>query len=154
MATVHELQYQSQSLAHIDLQRYVTKLAERLLIVYGSAGQIDLKVVASEIIDIDIHRAAPFGLVLNELIANALEHAFPDGRSGRMEVKAHTTDGEVEITIADDGCGMPKVTDPKTSASLGLQLVAGLVEKQLRGTWNVASDSGGTKHIVRFKLAK
>ncbi len=112
MATVHELLYQSQSLAHIDLQRYVTKLAERLLIVYGCAGQIDLKVVASETIEIDIHRAAPFGLILNELITNALEHAFPDGRSGSMEIRAHTTDGEVEITIADDGCGLPKGTAP------------------------------------------
>ena len=113
----------------------------------------------SSVLDVEdfsvgIDQAIPCGIVINELLANSLKHAFPEGKHGTIEVKARMLGDEIEIVIADDGTGLSKDVDYKNANTLGLMLVEGIIEKQLHGTWNMSSGSSGTTHTMRFKKAK
>ena len=86
-------------------------------------------------------QAIATGLILNELISNALKHAFPDGRSGLIRIDAQNHDGRVELAVIDDGVGLPEDLDTRKSKSLGLQIVE-ILARQLRGAWELKSESG------------
>ena len=152
MAFVHELLYQSESLNKIPLDSYISRLTNSLLQTH-SKGNISLAMDIEEA-SLGIDQAIPCGLVINEFVANAMEHAFSEGQSGKLEIKARLLDDEIEISIADNGRGMPADFDLQTKKSLGLMLAKGLVEIQLRGTWDMTSGKTGTKHTMRFKKAE
>ena len=99
-----------------------------------------------------IDTAVPCGLILNELVSNALKHAFPDGRAGEIRVEL-TADDErrVALTVGDNGVGFPGDLDWRSTTSLGLQLVHTLVG-QLEGSVEMHSN-GGTKFKIQFGLA-
>ena len=89
-------------------------------------------------------QAIPAGLIVNELVTNALEHAFPDGRSGTVAVTFHADEGTARLTVADDGRGADGLGG---NGSLGLRLVRGLT-RQLRGTLSTDLDDGVTVTIA------
>ena len=152
MAAVHELLYESESLSDIDLGKYVTRLAGSLLDMYRGDRKIDIKVDAEDI-PISVNQAAPCALAINELIANSFKHAFPEAKSGQIQIKAHSVSDEIEISISDNGQGLPEDIEAKKSETMGHMLVSGLVESQLHGTWDMSSSKAGTKHTIRFKKA-
>jgi two-component sensor histidine kinase len=93
--------------------------------------------------------AVPCGLIVNELVANALKHAFPEGRSGEVRVGlAHSGDGMLRLTVADDGVGMPEKLQLEQSDSLGLQLAV-MLAKQIEGTIEMRRE-GGTRFDITF----
>jgi two-component sensor histidine kinase len=96
-----------------------------------------------------IDAAIPCGLIINELVSNALRHAYPDGRRGTLRVTlSHNGDGTHTLTVGDDGIGLPAdIVLPPTS-TLGLALVDTLT-RQLEGTLSV-DRTGGTSVSVRF----
>jgi two-component sensor histidine kinase len=96
-----------------------------------------------------IDRAVPCGLIVNELVSNALKHAFPDGRQGRVRIVLRANGGQMMLLVEDDGIGLPKGLDYQSTPSLGLQLVNSLIS-QLDGTVEL-SDKEGTS--FRIKLA-
>ena len=153
MAAVHELLYESESLSNIDLCRYIEKLCGQLKQLHRGRGDMQFKVGGHNIL-IDIAQAEPCALAMNELISNSVKHAFPQGRSGKIEITARCVNGEIEILISDDGQGMPNGTDPKAAKTMGHMLVFGLIEKQLKGTWSVSTDHSGTRHTIRFEKEK
>ncbi len=131
MALVHEKLYQSADLARIDFSDYLVELAERLRFVFQVNNLIDVQVDAPEAW-LGVDAAIPCGLIANELISNALKHAYPDGRSGRVQVVFRKTvsngqagegSGMYHLTIRDFGVGLPPDFDPAKAPSLGLQLV-------------------------------
>ncbi|RMF04727.1 MAG: hypothetical protein D6768_02515 [Chloroflexi bacterium] len=123
MAMVHEKLYQSKNFAQIDFAEYVRQLATYLFRSHGArAACIDLVVEADEIL-LTVDSAVPCGLILNELISNALKHAFPDGRSGQVCVRLFFTGNELNLVVSDNGVGMADGFDIHTSSSLGMQLV-------------------------------
>ena len=150
MALIHEKLYQSQTLAQIDFGEYVRSLATDLFRSYQrSLGEIKLKVEADEII-LDLDYAVPCGLILNELMTNALKYAFPHGRKGTLWVELSTnTDQMLSLKVADDGVGLPVGIDIFNTGSLGLQLVRNLVV-QVDGKLDV-DRSIGTAFKVLFK---
>jgi two-component sensor histidine kinase len=95
-----------------------------------------------------VDSAIPCALIVNELVSNALKYAFPDGRAGRIEValQALAAPGSFALSVADDGVGLPEGFDPKTSATLGIQLVE-ILARQLRGHLTI-----DRAHGTRFEL--
>jgi two-component sensor histidine kinase len=96
-------------------------------------------------------RAIPCGLLINEVVANSLKHAFPDHREGEIRVDFRPVNGDsFELTISDDGIGMPEEIDFDAADSMGLMLVKILAVDQLDGTVDLDRD-GGTAFRVRFR---
>lgn len=153
MALIHEKLYQSANLALVDFGDYIENLAAYLVRSYsGQAQGVQLKVDA-ETVHLGIDTAVPCGLILNELISNALKYAFPDGQSGGITISLQT-DGEKQVclSIADDGIGLPPGLDIFNTPSLGLQLVHTLVG-QLSGSLQI-EQSDGVKFIITCPLEK
>jgi len=149
MALIHEKLYQSESLAKIDFGGYVKSLAADLFRSYQRGlGQVELKIEVDKV-ELELDQAIPCGLILNELMTNALKYAFPDGRSGTLSVDLRAGSGQaLSLRVSDDGVGMPPEFDLATAKSLGLQLVNSLVA-QLDGRLEV-EHSCGTAFKVLF----
>lgn len=148
MATIHELLYQSEDLAHIQLDEYVRAIASWLVSSYAAECQPEL-VLQLEAIPIDIDRAIPCGLILNELLTNAMKYAFKARCvEPRIRVRVALEGGEMVMAIADNGGGVPPGFDPERTESLGMQLVLSLCQ-QLKGRWSL-DRSDGTAWEIRF----
>ena len=149
MSLVHEKLYQSANLSSINLSDYTYFLSGQLFSFYGiEPGKVALQ-IDIEKIQLDINTAIPLGLILNELISNALRHAFPDGRTGTISISGHSASGVLTLVIKDDGTGLPQGLDWKNTESLGLRLVNSLVD-QLGGTIELGTGTG-TAFIITLQ---
>lgn len=152
MALVHEKLYQSEDFSNINFKEYINVLAAHVIQSYGAhAGTVVLTVDAEDI-SLGIDAAIPCGLIINELVSNAVKHAFPDGR-GEIKITFHAVDGTIELIVADNGVGIPEDIDIRTTESLGLSLVTLLAEEQLNGTIDVERGKG-TAFRITFKRMK
>jgi two-component sensor histidine kinase/DNA-binding response OmpR family regulator len=150
MALIHERLYQAKDLARIDIEQYVHDLASELFFAYGvSSERVRLAVdINTDGAIVDIEKAVPLGLIINELLTNALKYAFPDGRAGEMTVRIESAPGNMlKLTVADDGVGLPAGIDVNDPATLGLQLVSTLAE-QLRGSLEARPQLGAAFTIT------
>ena len=151
MALVHEKLYRTERFARIDFAEYLRSLTAAIAHSAGALAErvrIDYEL---EPVEVELDAAIHCGLVTNELITNAFEHAFPDGREGTLRiVLCRSDEGRVELTVADDGVGLGDRAE--ASDSLGLRLVTNLVERQLKGELRIESEGGSVFHI-RFDEA-
>jgi PAS domain S-box-containing protein len=150
MALIHEKLYQSKDLARIDFSEYITDVAYGLLQSYGLDG-IALKVEVDDI-TLGVDTAVPCGLMINELVSNSLKHAFPD-KKGEIKIALHAVDGTIELTVRDNGIGIPEDINFRTAETLGLRLVTILAEDQLNGEITL-SRTKGTEFLITFKEMK
>lgn len=150
MALTHQLLYERKDYSRIDLGEYLERLAQLLISSYreGSAHLTLRRSMPAEPLYLDLDRAIPCGLVVNELVTNAFKHGFPDGRRGEISIEMKAVGDELELVVADDGVGLPAELDPATVNSLGLQLVALLVD-QLGGRFSLERRPG-TRFTLRF----
>jgi two-component sensor histidine kinase/putative methionine-R-sulfoxide reductase with GAF domain len=150
MALVHEKLYQSSNLAQIDFRDYLHHLASTLFHSYSpNISHIDLVIEVKEcILSVDV--AIPCGLIVNELISNALKHGFSDNRPGRVVVSLRQIgSGQLELAVTDNGVGIPVEKDWRKTESLGMQLVQSLA-KQLQGAIVLERLQPGTRFILTF----
>ena len=99
-------------------------------------------------IALDINKAIPCSLIINELVSNSLKYAFPNGGKGMIRIMMHRNDGQgFVLMISDNGVGLPEDTDFQNTGSLGLQLVNTLVS-QLNGTIELGRNGGATFTIL------
>jgi PAS domain S-box-containing protein len=150
MASVHETLYRSESFAQVDLSVYVTRLTDFLGAAFGGNGDKVRIEHAIEDILLNLDQASPIGLILNELVTNALKYAFPDGRTGRVRVTAEEENGLVRMMVSDDGVGLPAGLDWTRTSTLGLRIVKILAEDQLGGRLDVQS-ANGTTFVIQFR---
>ncbi|MBT4287438.1 MAG: PAS domain S-box protein, partial [Bacteroidetes bacterium] len=151
MSAVHETLHGSDNLSQIDLKTYLSKVTTSIFQTYSiNPDKVKLNISVEEI-PISIDQANPIGLVINELISNSLKYAFPDERKGEITVSMKKLNKELELTIMDDGIGMPDELDWKNAKSLGLKLVRALVENQLDGSIDMESNNG-TKFTIKFNI--
>ncbi|MBN2171031.1 MAG: GAF domain-containing protein [Candidatus Krumholzibacteriota bacterium] len=146
MALVHEKLHQDGAGGRVDLAEYVRDLAAGLLRMHGgdAAPVLDADLAPARC---DLDTGVPLGLLLNELITNAIRHAFPAGRAGRIRVAfRRLPGGEAELVVADDGVGLPAGADPAAPATLGLQLVQTLT-RQLGGRIDYLPGDGTTARV-------
>jgi len=140
MGQVHDLLSKSESAQRVDLATYVPLLCETLRSITENDHRIRLEAKVDEEIFVHADTAVPLGLVLTELITNAVKYAFPSPRSGTILAQARRSrPGWIDVTIRDDGVGMADVRE----GSLGYGLVRTLV-KQIRGDIDIRSDAGVT----------
>ena len=150
MALVHEELYRSGDFADIDFTKYINELVERIRQSYiMKPDRIEFKVEVKDVFLV-IDLAISCGLVINELISNALKHAFPPSfkGKGKIEIAVHPTgSGEIEMIVKDNGVGILEELDIRNTESLGMQLVIILVEDQLDGRVKL-DRKGGTKFTI------
>ncbi|MCA9909263.1 MAG: PAS domain S-box protein [Anaerolineae bacterium] len=151
MALVHEQLYRSHDLARIDFSKYIHELTTNLMRSYpNSAGRIQLDVEA-ETIFLDIDTAIPCGLIINELVSNALKHAFPNNRAGNIHIQFKASDtNQRTLIVRDDGVGFPDGLNVYRTETLGMQLVTSLTS-QLNATIGLSQDDG-TMFEIRFTV--
>ena len=151
LALVHDTLYQSRKLTNFDLEGYIKKLGKSLTLAYGrTTGSLNLVVDVTEVI-IDVDKVVQIGLILNELLSNCFKHAFPNKRAGRIRIASRPIhEGNIELVISDDGIGLPQEIDLCNIKSVGLDMVIGLVEKQLGGSVEVTR-AEGTQFTITFK---
>ncbi len=150
MALIHEQLYQSSDLRQVDLAQHATVLLSNLFHSYGVnceriAGRVGLN---SLVLGVD--QAIPAGLILNELISNALKHAFPGNRAGSVSVEGGESDGTMTLVVRDDGVGLPENFNPSQTSSLGIRIVQ-ILTRQLKGTLAI-ENHGGAAFRVSFPL--
>ncbi|MFA6564148.1 MAG: DUF3365 domain-containing protein [Verrucomicrobiia bacterium] len=148
MALLHETLYRSETLGRVNFGNYIENICGHLFCSYGpKAAHIKLETHLEEV-SVDLDQAVSCGLIINELVSNALKHAFPDGRAGRIMVELKMApEKQIVLNVADDGVGIPPGADIHQTGTLGHQLVFMLAEK-LHGTVEVIREHGTTFRIV------
>jgi two-component sensor histidine kinase/HAMP domain-containing protein len=150
MTLVHEKIYMSPSLVTLDLADYIKDLVGYLLEDYQVDGRKIAMHLNLESFSASLETAIPLGLILNEFITNALQHAFPGEQVGEIGISLHKcADGELELTIVDNGIGLPPEIDFKNAGSLGFKLVNALANNQLQGKLLLHLNQG-TKFHLKF----
>jgi two-component sensor histidine kinase len=151
MALIHESLYQSDNLVQIDAVDYLQRLSHQLFEAYGTHDNRLTLCFQLDPVRLQIHQAIPCGLILNELLCNALKHAFPDDQAGEVRITLlQEADGTCVLAVRDTGVGFPDGLDFRRTESLGLQLVCILTE-QLGGS--IALERGlGTSFTLTFPL--
>ena len=141
MAMVHEHLYQTKNLAGISVSKYLRDLFSGVADSNAALhGQVRIEFDCDEIL-LNLDHAIPFGLLVNELLANCLKHGYPDGRKGTVTVSVHRVQDAVNLVFQDDGLGLPEGFDAATCTSMGLKLAASL-SHQLGGKLNFTSNNG------------
>ena len=134
MALVHQKLYEAHDLSHLNLKNYIGDLSVLLTESYiVSAAGVSVTMEMEDVFVL-IDTAIPCGLILNELVSNALKYAFPDGRGGEIKIMLRRLgSGEIRLQVADSGVGLPPGFDIKRDGHMGLQTIANLGEHQLGG---------------------
>jgi PAS domain S-box-containing protein len=150
IALIHQKLYQSKDYGRVPFSGYARSLAANIFHATGiSPGHVAL-CLEFETLVLAVDKAIPCGLILNELITNALKHGFPNDRRGEIRIQLKKAGGDLELSVADDGVGIDPGFDPAKSDSLGMQLVQTLVE-QLDGKLDIFREAG-TTFRVRFPM--
>jgi PAS domain S-box-containing protein len=146
IALFHEKVYRSPQLGAVSVRDYAKDIIDGVLREFNATGRIAGRVEGDDV-RLGVDLAVPCGLLLNELISNALKHAFPDDRPGSLSVDVRHDAGRVRLTIEDDGVGMPIDLEARKNKSMGLQLVESLV-MQLGGQVGFAATGLPTTRVV------
>jgi two-component sensor histidine kinase len=152
MALIHQKLYQHDDLSVIEMQGYIESLINSVQSVYKKGGHNINITIDAEDVELDIDRAIPFGLILNELVSNSFKYAFPTSEDdGKIYIhlrKIADQDGFFEYT--DNGVGLPEDTDERTNSSMGIRLMNRLVN-QLQTKLNIDKTSEGVRFWFNFK---
>ena len=148
MALIHDSLHRSKDLSKINFSNYVRNMTAHLFSIYNErAKHVGLDLKAGEI-HIDINRALPCGLIINELVSNSLKHAFPQEKKGKVSIKIDEDMGkQFTLVVSDNGIGFPHELDIQNTDTIGMQLVRDLV-KQLEGTLELDKSNGTTFKIT------
>lgn len=148
MALLHDRLYRSGDFSNIDFGDYINTLTSELSATHLDSSRISVDVQVAGV-RIDIEKAVPCGLIVNELLTNCMRHAFPEDREGTICIRMYPLeDGVICLEIADDGVGLPDEIDLDTDVTLGLRLVGVLVE-QVGGSCEIHRRDG-TRFVIRF----
>jgi PAS domain S-box-containing protein len=148
MALIHEVLYLSENLERVNFSDYIKRITSHLFAMFSrKAKNIHLELDVGEFY-LDIDKAIPCGLIINELVSNAYKHAFPDGNTGQIQVSLHNRLDMYTMIVKDTGVGFPVDVSFGDTETLGLQLVQDLI-KQIDGTLEM-SCAGGTTFKITF----
>ena len=147
IARLHEQLYQSMQHGRIHLEEYLRRLAGGFESLYPAVVRVE---AASDGLTLDLDRAIHVGLIVNELITNALKHAYPKGQPGEVTVALRALGDQVQVQVRDNGRGLPADLDLECAKTLGLRTVS-LLARRLEAQVTVTC-SGGTSFTLTFPL--
>mgnify|MGYP006275398583 CR=1 FL=1 len=147
MSLVHQSLHRSETQERIGFREFVDGVVAELSSTYGVGGQVRIERDIADIA-VGVNLAVPVSLIITELITNALKYAFPRG-SGTVRIRIQpVSEAMVELSVEDDGIGLPEGFDSRRCESLGMQILYGLTQ-QIGGTLEL-SGNGGTSAVVTF----
>lgn len=150
LSTVHRRLYQSNDITVFDVADFARDLVPELVAASGRPIETRMSV---DSVDVPAEKAAPIALIVNELVTNALKHAFPDGGAGEIEVSIAQADGHCTIEVADNGRGINANGAADPSASFGMRLIKS-ISRQLNAELIWKDNSPGTRAIIAFPVEK
>ncbi len=146
MALIHEELYQAKNLSRVNLADYIGRLAASLGQGYLLNPNVSLEVDVEDAF-LGVDTAIPCGLIVNELVSNAFKYAFPDNRSGEVQIRLHSNaEGNFNLTVRDNGIGLPVSLDIYRTETLGMQLVT-ILAAQMGSQLELEIDGGTSFHI-------
>ncbi|NRA91537.1 MAG: tetratricopeptide repeat protein [Psychroserpens sp.] len=149
MGIIHQKLYQGEQLGSIDMKDYFLNLGDGILDTFDADDKVKIE-CAMEKLELDVDTAVPIGLIVNELLTNALKYAFPDDRKGNIQISLKRTNPEIlTLKVVDNGIGKTEGTIPK-GTGFGSQLVQ-LLTHQLNGQLEEEA-SNGTAIKIEFKI--
>jgi len=147
IAEVHDHLWRSSHVGYVELADFMTELCKKLR---GNTGRHTLHCHSDPML-LSADHAIPLGLLINELVTNAVKYAYRDG-SGEIEVSAREVDGHLHVEVSDHGVGLPEGFDiDRPRASLGFKVVTGMV-RQLQGHLTLAKDRKGTRFLLDLPI--
>ena len=149
MSFIHESLYQTKDFSGIEFSDYILSLSQNLIRTYSlNKTEIILKTDLRET-KLSLDQAIPCGLIVNEIVSNALKYAFQNRERGTIFLGIREKNGKIHIEISDYGIGMPEGIDPEDADTLGIQLIYTLIE-QLDAEMELNIE-GGTKYLITFE---
>lgn len=152
IAMIHEKLYQTETLSDIDIQEYIGDFADMVTNSFGSDQKNITITQEVQSFSLDITKAVPIGLILNELLNNAYKHGFSDLRSGNLRISLAKENGTGTLRVADDGQGLPDDFSLDDQQSLGMTLIQTLT-KQLKGEFEIKPGDEWTTFQVKFPVS-
>ena len=150
MALIHQKLYQNDDLSVIEMQGYIESLINSVQSVYKKGGHNISITIDAEGTELDIDRAIPFGLILNELVSNSFKYAFPENdENGKIYIHLRKNGDQGYFEYTDNGIGLPEDSDERAHSSMGLRLINRLVN-QLQSKLNVDRDQEGVRFWFNF----
>jgi len=154
MALIHGQLYRSDRFDRIDMGTHIRELASFLSEIYFTSKRVAIDVIEPTKVYLPVTDAVPCGIALNEVISNALKHAFKEREKGTIEIFMEKSASDtIFMRVKDDGIGMPEGVDIHRTNSLGLKLVRNLVQEQLMGKIEVERNDG-TEVTIQFNKSK
>jgi two-component sensor histidine kinase len=149
ISLVHQKLYQDENLSGIEMRNYIYELIEYMKDSFGTGSAIAF-VTQVDYLVLDVSQAVPLGLILNESITNSLKYAFSGNQNSTVTVKLRVTGNFIDLSIGDNGCGLPEDFDVSSDRSLGMSLIHGLT-KQLGGELEFLNNNG---LLISIKIPK
>ena len=151
MALIHQKLYQNDDLSVIEMQGYIESLVNSVQSVFKKGGSKVNITIDAEGVELDIDRAIPFGLILNELVSNSFKYAFPEElEHGRIYIHLRRTGEQGFFEYTDNGIGLPENYEKQVDSSMGIKLINRLVN-QLQSTLNIDKTTEGVRFWFNFK---
>ncbi len=151
MSMIHQKLYQGKNLSAIEMDDYLIELCDHILDSFGLKNRIEFHFNLEEI-ELDVDTAVPLGLIVNELVTNALKHAFPKDRKGRVELSfRRLEDKKFRLEVSDNGIGIHRILETKEDrGGFGTKLI-GLLVQQLDARMDRRTDQG-TSVVIEFNI--
>ena len=146
MGIIHQKLYQGTNLGAIEMKDYFVNLGEGILDSFNAEDQVKIE-CAMDQLELDVDTAVPIGLIVNELLTNALKYAFPEGKMGKIDISLSRENEGLMLKVQDNGIGKTQGAKPK-GTGFGSQLID-LLTRQLDGTFLEKSEAG---HAVIFQF--
>lgn len=141
MATVHELLYEAQNFNKLSFVDFITKMVSSIQDVYESQQPNITISFDTDDVHLNVNQAVPCGLIINELVTNAFKHAFPNGKSGKINVILHEHGEQILLKVKDEGQGLPDDFTLEESDSLGFKLIQ-ILSKQIDAEVSIDTQNG------------
>ncbi len=150
MALIHQKLYQNDDLSVIEMQGYIESLINSVQSVYKKGGHNISITIDAEGTELDIDRAIPFGLILNELVSNSFKYAFPENdENGKIYIHLRKNGEQGYFEYTDNGVGLPEDAEERAHSSMGIRLMNRLVN-QLQSKLNIDRDNEGVRFWFNF----
>lgn len=148
IANVHEMLYESETFSQISFKDYIIRLTKSIQKTAESNNFKPEFVINVDDVFLNINQAIPTGLILNELLMNALKHAFPDRDTGTVYVTGKFSEGLISLEVKDDGVGISD-TSKVEGTTLGMTLIK-ILSQQLSGTLEMGNSDIGYRSLLSF----
>ncbi len=147
MTLLYDTLYQAGDVHEVSLTEYLPRLAHEIVNAFPHGEDLELAIDIDEVA-LKPDTVSPLGIILNELVTNAMKYAYTDVSNGRLEITGRLRGDCLELSVADNGAGFPDSMQIDTAAGFGLQLLKQLTD-QLKGTVTIDRGNGG-KVVLRF----